>query len=672
MRWKLPTFCLLSLLLAMPVWADDPAPGYTTVKCNGSAVTKRRKINFTTSSTCQDDSANGETDVTIGAGGASNSFETISTPAGTAPVADSSTDTLSLTSTGGTVTITGTAGTDTINLESTGSGTPGGSNGQVQYNQGGTFGGDSSVILYPVADILGVTTLYASGSVTAQNVTAQNVVDTPVLENSGSGGSILIRDAMRLGNEKGVALTASAGTLTLTGIGNTNNEDFKIDLEGTSNQVNLSSSTGPQILQLTALSLVMQDDRSMLMGNGSDARIEWDTAETNDSLKITTDVGSAAQSGNILIVEDADLNTNFGASIRANPTLRIQSADATTTSDYLALYHDQTNPTIELGNGTLQIIGGDILAAYDVTGISVKATQTVTAQSVVDTPAIESASGSVIIVRDALNANGSVTGSQLASTAIKCHGTDKLTTDGGGNVVCAADQTGGGSSHAVLSATHTDSVANAVSRGSLIAGNSTPAWDELTVGSANSVLTADGTDVAWDTTPAVASLTSTGSVTGSQLASTTIKCTSPYKLTTDSNGNLVCAGDVFLITSYSTNADTDDFYQGPFFDNTNNANTSVDEWVTPYALACTSLTARTSSGASAGTTYAITAQVESANTALTCTMDGDNPDTTNYCTVTVSPPVMIPNNARVVWFWDETGSSATFNRVTATLTCYAQ
>lgn len=47
------------------------------------------------------------------------SFTTINTPNGTDPVADASTDTLNLTSTGNTVTITGDASTDTVNFEAT-------------------------------------------------------------------------------------------------------------------------------------------------------------------------------------------------------------------------------------------------------------------------------------------------------------------------------------------------------------------------------------------------------------------------------------------------------------------------------------------------------------------------------------------------------------------------
>lgn len=46
-------------------------------------------------------------------------------------------------------------------------------------------------------------------------------------------------------------------------------------------------------------------------------------------------------------------------------------------------------------------------------------------------------------------------------------------------------------------ANHTDTVAQTVSRGSLIYGNSTPKWDELVIGAANTVLRSDGTDVSW-------------------------------------------------------------------------------------------------------------------------------------------------------------------------------
>jgi len=54
------------------------------------------------------------------AGAAGDIFKTIAVPAGTNPVADSSTDTLTLTSSDASLTITGTAGTDTIDFTGAG------------------------------------------------------------------------------------------------------------------------------------------------------------------------------------------------------------------------------------------------------------------------------------------------------------------------------------------------------------------------------------------------------------------------------------------------------------------------------------------------------------------------------------------------------------------------
>jgi hypothetical protein len=55
-----------------------------------------------------------------------------------------------------------------------------------------------------------------------------------------------------------------------------------------------------------------------------------------------------------------------------------------------------------------------------------------------------------------------------------------------------------GSNHAILDGSvHTDSVADDVTRGSIIYGNSTPKWDELVLGSTTKFLMSDGTDLAY-------------------------------------------------------------------------------------------------------------------------------------------------------------------------------
>lgn len=91
---------------------DSYAPGYDLIRDDGTDETRRGALNLIgTAVSCADDSANNETECTITGGG--NSFSTIDVPAGTDPVASSSSDTLTFTETTF-LTITGTAATDTI------------------------------------------------------------------------------------------------------------------------------------------------------------------------------------------------------------------------------------------------------------------------------------------------------------------------------------------------------------------------------------------------------------------------------------------------------------------------------------------------------------------------------------------------------------------------------
>lgn len=73
-------------------------------------------------------------------------------------------------------------------------------------------------------------------------------------------------------------------------------------------------------------------------------------------------------------------------------------------------------------------------------------------------------------------------------------------------VVVGPPVSSGSGTNALLDGSvHSDTVAQTVSRGSLIYGNSTPKWDELTIGAANTVLKSDGTDASWQTLSSVGS-----------------------------------------------------------------------------------------------------------------------------------------------------------------------
>lgn len=70
-----------------------------------------------------------------------------------------------------------------------------------------------------------------------------------------------------------------------------------------------------------------------------------------------------------------------------------------------------------------------------------------------------------------------------------------FTDDAGGD-----HQLGLGAAHAILDGSvHSDSVADAVTQGSIIYGNGTPKWDELVIGAVDTFLGSDGTDLSYRT-----------------------------------------------------------------------------------------------------------------------------------------------------------------------------
>lgn len=60
--------------------------------------------------------------------------------------------------------------------------------------------------------------------------------------------------------------------------------------------------------------------------------------------------------------------------------------------------------------------------------------------------------------------------------------------------------------HALLSASHTDTLAATVVRGDLIIGSAVPQWTRLPIGAAYGVLTSNGSDPAWSTAPTLTGL----------------------------------------------------------------------------------------------------------------------------------------------------------------------
>ena len=118
-----------------------------------------------------------------GGGGSQNLFSTIAVAGQTNVVADSTTDTLTFVACSN-ITITTDASTDTITFASSGGGggggSPGGTDTQVQFNDGSVFGGDSGLTFNKLTDTLtGVT-----GSFTTINATT---ITADTMQTSGTG-----------------------------------------------------------------------------------------------------------------------------------------------------------------------------------------------------------------------------------------------------------------------------------------------------------------------------------------------------------------------------------------------------------------------------------------------------------------------------------------------------
>lgn len=142
--------------------------------------------------------------------GDQNLFSTIVVSGQSSVVADTTSDSLTLVA-GTNITLTTDASTDTITIAASGGGSPGGSTGQVQYNNAGAFGGATVYVSSNALDL--------RNSTTAQSLTVANTyTDASNYERFGVrwSSNICTIGTEALGTGTARTLILSGGTCTIT------------------------------------------------------------------------------------------------------------------------------------------------------------------------------------------------------------------------------------------------------------------------------------------------------------------------------------------------------------------------------------------------------------------------------------------------------------------------
>ena len=186
-----------------------------------------------------------------------------------------------------------------------------------------------------------------------------------------------------------------------------------------------------------------------------------------------------------------------------NPTIRMSDSDAATDQAVTTLVEFyRANNTNRVGFLGMESTGNNILKI----GTDYAAGQIVLATgSNVNALTIDN-SGSITLATDLAIAHGG-TGQSTAQLAINALSAVSAATNehvltkdtGTGNAIWKV-AAGGGANHDILDGSvHSDSVADGVTRGSVIYGNATPKWDELVIGAADTFLGSDGIDLSYRT-----------------------------------------------------------------------------------------------------------------------------------------------------------------------------
>jgi len=346
--------------------------------------------------------------------------------------ADSTTDTLNIVG-GDNITLTADTGTDTvtISLDSSyqpGSSNPGGSSTQVQFNDGGTLGGDSGLTYNKATDTLSATKLSASnglavtgdasldslsvtndatfsGDVTLGNTTADITTVTGKLTASNgisvTGDASL--DSLTVSNDASFSGDVTLGTATFSGdvtLGNAATDittvtgkltasngldvtgDASLDSLTVSNNTTLSGDVtlGNAAADITTVTGKLTASNGLLVtGDVSfdDASFTGDVTLGNAATDVTTVTGQLTASNGISISGDVSFdNLTMAGSVTASNGINISAGDLIIVENIEVTGNLVVNDDVTLGNSPQDIItiNGEFTASNGLDTTSITAT----------------------------------------------------------------------------------------------------------------------------------------------------------------------------------------------------------------------------------------------------------------------------------------------------------
>jgi len=149
-------------------------------------------------------------------------------------------------------------------------------------------------------------------------------------------------------------LSDTSGVLTLGGVGGTNNENLTFDFETTANKVAINSGTAADVIfERTPF---LDDDINLYFGVNQYGLLRFYTSHGTFQLGLQEASGATTSKNILAIMSNNHIAlANRNPSTATNPTLYMYSDDYTSSTDWIRLYHNQTNGVIECGTGTISL-----------------------------------------------------------------------------------------------------------------------------------------------------------------------------------------------------------------------------------------------------------------------------------------------------------------------------